>query len=318
MASIRRWVTRILLGLVGLLVCALGMGAFYQWLVTRRELAANPPPGRLVDIGGHRLHIWCTGTGTPAVILDSGLGGSFVDWGKVQPGVAEFTQVCSYDRAGMGYSDKGPAPRTSRRIADELATLLERANIAGPVVLAGASIAGFNVRVFASERSDRVAGLVLVDASHENQRAQIPAMAPFVPFLSTIGFFRFADLSFGQPPASLAPDLRNSARVTGFRTSSYQAAASELLNVEESKAQIRATRRKLSIPLIVIIAGRNTDPEWRDMQRDQAGLSERGCQIIAVGSGHVIPVSQPETVVKAIRSVVEATRARNDAPLCKS
>lgn len=318
MANVGRWAKRILLGLLAVLVFATGIGAFYQLFITRRDLAANPPPGRLVDIGGHRLHILCTGTGTPAVILDSGLGGSFVDWGKVQPKVAEFAQVCSYDRAGMGYSDAGPSPRTSRRIAAELAALLERVNIDSPVVLVGASIGGLNVRVFASDRTDRVAGLVLVDASHENQPTEIPSIAPFVTLLSTIGFFRLADISLGQPPASLAPHVRDSARVTGFRTSSYQTAASEILNIEQTKEEVKASRRKLAIPLIVITAGRNADPKWRDMQRDQVGLSDRGCQLVAVGSGHVIPVSQPDIVVKAIHSVVETARGRTDAPACES
>src|SRR5919201_5621688 len=103
---------RLLFGLLGLLVAAAGVGAVYQSLAARRDLAAAAAPGRLVDIGGHRLHIWCTGTGTPPVILENGLGGSSTGWGFVQPEVAKFTQVCSYDRAGMGYSDTGRSPRT--------------------------------------------------------------------------------------------------------------------------------------------------------------------------------------------------------------
>ena len=162
------------------------------------RLAATPPPGHLVDIGGYRLHLWCTGDGAPAVILDTGLGGSTPGWGFVQPDVARFTRVCSYDRAGMGYSDPGPSPRTARRIASELAGLLVRSGIGGPVVLVGASIAGFNVRVFASDHPERAAGLVLVDASHEDQAHEVPPMARFVPLLSTIGVFRLFGVTFGQ------------------------------------------------------------------------------------------------------------------------
>src|SRR5688572_12286275 len=161
-----RWAKRILVGLSGLIVLAAGAGTTYQWLATRRDLASTPPPGRLVDVGGYRLHLWCTGDGAPAVILDTGLGGMSAGWGFVQPDVARFTRVCSYDRAGLGYSDPGPSPRTARRIASELAELLGRGGIIGPVVLVGASIAGFDVRVFASDHPDRAAGLVLVDASH--------------------------------------------------------------------------------------------------------------------------------------------------------
>src|SRR6266705_730915 len=146
-----RWTKRALVALAALAVTAAGAGAAYQWIATRHDLAANPPPGRLVDVGGHRLHILCTGAGSPAVVLESGLGGSSADWGFVQPGVGAFTQVCSYDRAGMGYSEPGPSPRTARRIARELAQLLDRSGISGPAVLVGASIAGLTARVFASE-----------------------------------------------------------------------------------------------------------------------------------------------------------------------
>src|ERR687895_502303 len=159
-----RWAKRALIGLCALILLAALSGAAYQWIATRHDLAANPAPGRLVDVGGHRLHIRCTGSGEPTVILENGLGGSsLVAWSLVQPEVARFTRVCSYDRAGMGYSDPGPSPRTARRIAGELAKLLARSGIAGPVVLVGASIAGFDVRVFASDHPERAAGLVLVD-----------------------------------------------------------------------------------------------------------------------------------------------------------
>ena len=138
----RRWTLRILIALCGLIVLAAIAGTTYQWFATRKDLTSTPPPGRLVDIGGYRLHLWCTGNGAPAVILDTGLGGSSAGWGLVQPDVARFTRVCSYDRAGMGYSDPGPSSRTARRIASELTKLLDRSGIAGPVVHVGFENAG--------------------------------------------------------------------------------------------------------------------------------------------------------------------------------
>jgi pimeloyl-ACP methyl ester carboxylesterase len=318
MMHVRRWLKRISLAFVLVVVCAAIGGASYQSIATRQDLAAHPPPGRLVDIGGHRLHIWCTGSGAPTVILDSGLGGSFVDWGYVQPDVSRFTTVCSYDRAGMGYSDPGPFPRTAEQIASELTSLLARAAIPGPVVLAGASLAGLHVRVLASTHPEKVAGLLLVDASHETQRAEIPGLAKFVPLLSTLGFFRVAEVSFGQPPSSLAPHVRRAAAVTGLRTSSYRAAASELLNITDSQAQVKASRRKLDVPVIVLTAGRNSDPEWQQMQRDQVILSDRGCQIIAAGAHHVIPLSQPATVVNAIRAITQAGSGPTTTNLCQA
>jgi pimeloyl-ACP methyl ester carboxylesterase len=311
----RRWITWTLIVGGGLLVLAALGGAAYQWLATRRELAAHPPPGRLVDIGGHRLHIWCTGAGTPTVILESGLGGSSVDWGSVQPEVARFTRVCSYDRAGMGYSDPGPSPRTSGRIARELAQLLDRSGVTEGVILVGASLGGFAVRILASEDEERVAGLVLVDASHENQQLDVPSLAPFVPFLSSTGVFRISGVSFGQRPESLAPSVREYARATRFRATTYRAAADEVMNVRESAEEVRSTRRKLSAPVVVLTAGLDPDSAWRDLQRDLTTLSKRGCQIVAERSGHVIPLSQPEAVVDAIRVTVAAARD-GQAALC--
>jgi pimeloyl-ACP methyl ester carboxylesterase len=313
----RRWTVRILVGLCGLIVLAGLSGATYQSLATRQDLAATPPPGHLVDIGGYRLHLWCTGDGAPAVILDAGLGGTSADWGFVQPDVARFTRVCSYDRAGMGYSDPGPSPRTARRIAGELAELLGRSGIGGPLVLVGASSAGFNVRVFASDHSERVAGLVLVDVSHEDQAHQVPRMARFVPLLSIVGVLRLFGVSFGPRVESLAPSTQRFARATSFRATGYQAAADEIIHIRESAAEVRNSRRKLTVPVLVITGGRGADENWRRLQRDQASLSEQGCVIIAQQSGHVVSVDQPKVVVDAIRTVVENARG-HDVPLCST
>jgi pimeloyl-ACP methyl ester carboxylesterase len=310
-----RWTMRIFVVLGAFVIAAALSGATYQWLATRKDLAATPPPGRLVDIGGYRLHLWCTGDGAPAVILDTGLGGSSAGWGFVQPDVARFTRVCSYDRAGMGYSDPGPSPRTARRIANELAELLSRSGIAGPVVLVGASIAGFDVRVFASDHPDSAAGLVLVDASHEDDAHEVPRMARFVPLLSTFGVLRLLGVSFGLPVESLAPSVRQFARATSYRAAGYQAAADELSHIRESASEVKSSRRKLTIPVLVITGGRGADENWRQLQRDQASLSDRGCLMIAEQSGHVVQVDQPEVVVDAIRTVVETARG-HDVPFC--
>lgn len=311
-----RWTKRVLIGLCSLLVAAAISGATYQWIATRSDLAATPPPGRLVDVGGHRLHIWCTGSGAPSVILETGLGGSSADWGFVQPQVAAFAQVCSYDRAGMGYSDSGPSPRTTRRIAGELRELLDRSGVGGPLILVGASIGGLAVRVFASEHTERVAGLVLVDASHEDQEEDVPQIAPFVPFLSSVGVLRLLGVSFGLPPTSLAPSVRGFARATTFRAAGYRAAVDEMMHLPESAAEVRTTRRKLAIPVVVVTAGRGADAAWRDLQRDQVGLSQRGCQVIAEQSGHAVAVGQPQVVVDAIRATVDAARGRRDVAVC--
>jgi pimeloyl-ACP methyl ester carboxylesterase len=309
---------RVLIGLSGLLIIAVLTGATYEWIATDNDLSATPPPGRLVDVGGHRLHIWCSGAGAPSVILETGLGGSSAGWGFVQPAVAQFTRVCSYDRAGLGYSDPGPSPRTARRMARELAQLLDHSGIEGPVVLVGASIGGFVVRMFASEYAERAAGLVLVDATHEDQQDQIPQLASFVPILSSVGVLRLLGVSFAQSPASLAPPVRKFAEATAFRAAGARAAADEIIHIRESAAEVRATRRKLTIPLIAVMAGRGANEGWRALQYDQARLSDRGCLVTAEQSGHVIAINQPQVVVDAIRAVVDAARSPSEVPLCGS
>jgi pimeloyl-ACP methyl ester carboxylesterase len=313
---VRRWAKRTLIGLGGLIVVAALAGAIYQWVATRRDLARHPPPGRLVDVGGHRLHLWCTGAGAPSVILESGLGGTSFGWGHVQPEIARFTCVCSYDRAGLGYSDPGPNPRTTRRMAAELSLLLDQAGIGEPVILVGASSGGLIARLFASERAERVAGLVLVDASHEDQEMEMPGIAPFVPLLSSVGVFRLLGVSFGLPPDSLDPSVRGFARATAFRASAYQATANEGMHMPESAAEVRASRRKLTIPVVVLTGGRGADAAWRDLQRDQVGLSQQACQVIAEHSGHAIALDHPQVVVDAIRATVDVVRGRSDVALC--
>lgn len=310
---------RVLIGLGSLVVVAAVSGVAYQGVATRVDLARNPAPGRLVDVGGRRLHLWCTGSGKPTVILESGLGGSsLVDWSKVQPELSSFTRVCSYDRAGMGYSDAGPSPRTARRIAYELAQLLDHADIRDSVVLVGASIGGLFARLFASEHEDRVVGLVLVDASHEDQRMDIPPIAPLVPLLAWTGVFRLLGVSFGpMPPRSAPPSMQRAARATAFRASAYETTANEGIHLPQSAAEVRATRRTLSIPVVVVTAGLDADTAWQRLQRDQVELSARGCQIIAARSGHAIALGQPSAIVQPVRAIVRNVRERIDAPLCR-
>ena len=309
-----RWTKRVLVGLLGVIAALAGAGAAWQAWATRRDLAARPAPGRLVDVGGHRLHVWCTGGGTPAVVLEAGLGGSTAGWGFVQPEVARFTRVCSYDRAGMGYSDPGPHPRTAGRIVRELDRLLGAAGVDGPVIIAGASIGGLFARLLASQQGARVAGLVLVDASHEDQPVEVPGIAPVMPWLARLGAARAASFALGQPEGSLAPDVRSFARATSFRTAGYEAAVSEITHLHQSAAEVKAARRELAVPLVVVTAGLGSDDAWRGWQRDQVRLSRRGCQVVAERSGHAIPIGQPEVVVAAIRGTVQAAAAGRGTP----
>lgn len=329
-----RWTRRILAGIVALFVMTALAGALYQARATSRDLAAYSPPGRLVDVGGHRLHIWCTGSGAPTVVLEAGLGGTAFDWGHVQPAVAEFTQVCSYDRAGMGYSEPGPRPRTSQQIVSELVALLDGSAIRGRVVLVGASAGGWTVRLFAGAHEAQVAGLVLVDARHEEYGQRLAAagisenppwvawIARLAPEAAYLGIARGVGFTPGPSLASLAPPVRGFAQSTGFRSSAFGAAASELRYADESAEEVTSARRQLAIPLVVVSAGRRRGGRAAELldglQRDQLTLSKQSCQVTAERSGHGIWLEQPEIVVDAIRATVEASQQVGVTPDCGS
>jgi pimeloyl-ACP methyl ester carboxylesterase len=298
-----RWTRRILVGFVVLLVALAGTGFGYQQIAERRDLANNPPPGRLVDVGGHRLHMVCTGSGSPTVVFDAGLGGTSFGWGTVPSEVAKFTSACAYDRAGQGYSDSGPFPRTSEQVAAELSTLIDKATL-GPVIAVGASLGGFNTRLLATKHQEQVAGLVLLDASHEDQGLTMPPFATFVPLAGRLGVMRLFEIHIGSDyPA------------TEFRTERFSALYAELTGILASAAQVRASRRELQIPVVVISAGRGTNEQWRTFQRDQLTLSRQSCQIVAERSGHVIQLRRPDAAVRGIRAAWEAARS-GTAPNC--
>lgn len=310
-----RWIRRLALGLIGLLVLSAIGGAIYQWYSTRRDLAETPPPGRLVDVGGHRLHIWCKGSGTPTVIFDAGLGDTSFVWSVVQDEVATFTRACAYDRAGSGYSDAGPSPRNALQFAAELEQLLRQSHINDPVVLAGASIGGLYVRILASQHPERAAGLVLVDASHENQGVDMPPFASLVPVAGSLGVLRLLGVSLGRNPESLPLSVQGFERATAFRTSRYLALYDEVVQMAESASQVRASRRELTMPLVVVTSGRgNRQASWRRFQQDQVRLSRRGCQIVAEKSGHIIAHDAPKIVAGAIRATVAASKTASTIP----
>jgi pimeloyl-ACP methyl ester carboxylesterase len=153
-----------------------------------RDAERYPAPGQQVDVGGYRLHIQCVGEGSPTVLLDAGLGGFSLDWSLVQPELAANNRVCAYDRAGYGWSDPGPQPRTPSHIADELHTMLVNAGVQGPYVLVGHSAAGKHVRFYATRYPQDVVGMVLVEARHESVDANRSPQA-LLPSTSSSGGF---------------------------------------------------------------------------------------------------------------------------------
>ena len=321
-----RWAKRVLTGLAGFAAVLLLAGAAFQFIATKIDERKYPPPGRLVDVGGYRLHLNCTGEGTPTVVMDAGLGGGGLDWSLVQPEVAKFTRACTYDRAGMAWSDAGVRPRTSQQIVKELHTLLGNAGVQAPYVLVGHSIAGIYVQFYASQYPDEVAGLVLVDSSHENQltRKELPQIPSFYPpLIKVLAPFGVARLMNGvaAPFPNLPPEIEAERAAIYSHTRNMYAVADEMSAIPTSLEQLHAAPMRLGDkPLIVLTRGMKEaspagSPEeaerieqgWAELQADLARRSSNGQQMIAADSGHYIQFYQPDLVIDAVRQVVEAT-----------
>lgn len=237
--------------------------------------------GGLVDVGGYRLRIECQGTGSPTVVMDAGLAQTRATWGRVPAGVAEFTRVCTYDRAGLGESDVGPAPRTSEQMVNELHRLLANAGIGGPYVLVGHSFGGFNVRLFATRYPTEVAGLVLAAASHEDQIA------------------RFAELM---------PSAEREAYLNHERGDNF-----ERVDVEASSVEVRAAGPLPEVPIVVIAPQPSEAPTdarsaaaEMQLQKDLSQLSPTARLVVAENSGHFVQLDRPDLVIGAVRDVVLA------------
>jgi len=321
------WFRRIVAFLLIVLVAIALAGLIYENVSEARDRHANPMPGKLVDVAGKKMHINCMGEAGPTVILNSGLGDTYLSWTKVQPEIAKFARVCSYDRAGLGYSDSSSQPRTSKVIAQELNALLEAAQVPAPYVLVGHSMGGFDVRLYASLYRDQVAGMVLVDASHPDQENRLPAELKnlegsalreeeFLEYTMPFGLPRLIGLCESDPAQRAAE--------CNFHTG--RKIVAELKAVGESSAQTAATPSLGDMPLVVL----SHDPEkpssefapdlakpvndaWEKMQEEMAHLSTRGAQTIVKNSAHYIQIDQPQVVIDAVQGVVQQQRQNASA-----
>ena len=254
----------------------------------RSAASASPPAtSQVVDVDGHKLWIECQGSGSPTVILEGGLGVFSGTWFAVMPQVARVTRTCRYDRAGLGQSEPGPKPRTSKRMVTELHTLLTKARVQGPYVLVGHSLAGLNIHLYASTYPKDVVGLVFVDAIHPDLDRRIEKLLS-----ARQAAQRRADLELNQE---------------GIRFG----------DILTSEAQVKAASPVPDVPLIVIRHGLpfEGDPDWpteaveklwAELQRDLAKLTRHGQVVIAAKSHHRIQEDEPDVVSAAIEQVVRA------------
>jgi pimeloyl-ACP methyl ester carboxylesterase len=245
MTRLIRWISRFVAAFFGLIFLALLVGFTYEQ-IGRSHGASRLPPriGRAIDIGGRTLNLYCSGKGGPAVILETGGNEPGYAWTSIQASVAKFTRACWYDRAGVGWSEPPPSPRTSATVVNDLHEMLARAAEPPPYVLAGASIGGEYARIYASRYPHEVAGLVLVDSSHPDQQEPAfmlsgfnlmsPAKRRFIctalPWMARFGILRFIASRMGSPvPSQSSPEreilIKLGAEPTALRTDAEQTCA---------------------------------------------------------------------------------------------
>jgi pimeloyl-ACP methyl ester carboxylesterase len=278
----------------------------------------DEPPGIMVtlkpgDTFPHNIHLYCTGAGSPTVILESGIGASALGWWNIQPTVAASQRTCSYDRAGYGWSAPGPSGRTVDVLVDELRTALAGGGITPPYIVVGHSFGGLIAQHFAATHADEVAGLVLVDSSHARQMELTSPAASAGGVHNPVRHVSDFDKSgIPETPDEIASYL-NTRRTAIFTQ------MDEIKSFSDSAALMRDEKLP-DIPLTVITRGERAWPagaegdaqeaKWRSLQADLASRSTHARHVFAAGSGHDIPAEQPGLVSAEILALARTLNAR--------
>lgn len=297
--------------------------AAYQAAGEARDRRKIKPPGRLVDVRGHRLHLRCVGSGTPTVVVIPALGGTVADWLTVQDALASRTTVCVYDRPGLGWSEASAAWPTAKGMAWELHDLLAVAEISPPFVVAGHSMGGLVARMFTHLYPGEVSGLALVDSSHPEQARRVaPAWLQdyrggkvaevMLDFAKPLGLRR---LLRSQSAGDAEADFALSSR-------SRRANAKELLAFDAVCRQVGRVAGDLGSLPLAVISSSERDPRyledshaqharsrfyqgWIQLQRELAALSENSVHTVSVSAGHRVQRDDPELVVRAITNLLD-------------
>jgi pimeloyl-ACP methyl ester carboxylesterase len=294
--------------------------------------AAPPPLGELVDVGGYRLHLACQGDGGPTVVMEAAIGETGLLWSLVQPAVAQTTRACVYDRAGYGWSDPSPRPRTAAVMVDELRGLLATAEVPGPYVLVGHSFGGLLVRLYAARYPQEVAGLVLVDSAHEDQYRRAPReIQELVPQFEEQARQQYESLKALIVSGSLdvamlpVPPQLPAAAADTFRAlvaagpnhvealiAEQQAvgaihaelAAANITSVGDLPLMVLSHGQPMAMPGLTPEVNQANEQTWQELQAELAKLSSRGRLVVAEDSGHYVQLERPELVIDAIGQVV--------------
>jgi pimeloyl-ACP methyl ester carboxylesterase len=307
----RRWLIYPVLAVLALA----SVGGGYQTVREAADARAHPMPGQLIDVGGHRLHLSCAGSGSPTVVLEPGAGGVSSDLGWITPAVARDTRVCVYDRAGRGWSEPADTPQDAAQIATDLHTLLHRGHVPGPYVLAGHSFGGLYTLTFAARYPDEVAGMVLVDSTAP---APAPASAakPRATPLADGGSY---DLT-GRVSALVSTSARlGLGRLFDVPTASHlRSTIDEYVQASSSAEEAASLRDFADKPLVVLTAGTGSDAGWSAKQNALATLSTDSVHRVIKGSNHAALIADERGAAATTRAVLDVVSSvRTARPLAR-
>ena len=295
----------------------------------------HPVPGAFYLINGRPMHLYCTGSGSPTVVLDAGGGNDWLIWQKVQPELSNTQRVCSYDRGGVGWSELQPGVRDASHISIELHQLLKQAGESKPFVLVAASVAGFYARQYVDRYPSEVAGLVLVDSSTPEQIRAIPGSAYSAELIKRkhrevmLEWWKEVSgwsLLTGDCEAAVEPGLEAYADFARAETcrpayaTSWRGEADEFWNSAEEAARARCCN---DLPLLIISQDPDNPlspqpatirPIWNNLQEGLKALSPRAYRVIARGSGHGVMIDRPDVVIRGIREISAAATRQDIAP----
>ncbi len=333
------WLGRMAAGLIGLIVLLLAVSTINQHIALTRFRATTPTPGVLIGVNGHRMHLRCVGSGAPTVVIDAGNASFSLEWTPIQAALGTRTRVCTYDRAGYGWSEPGPAPRDGATAIAELHALLAAAGERGPYVLVGHSLGGLHVRLFAAAYPDETAGLVLVDTASENTvspelEAQIRASVGFyqvMRLLTGSGLLRLigpwsGEGAMPETARKLPADLQETYLNLLLDPQQQTTAIAEMTALPATLRQTGDTLAGFAPlgdrPLIVLTAGQQMAPGATPFddrrvavpdaviaaQGRLAAHSSRAEQRVVAESGHLMHLDAPEAVITAVKDVIEKVR----------
>jgi pimeloyl-ACP methyl ester carboxylesterase len=321
-----KWIKRTFVLGTSLVVAVVCFGAVYQAIASHFDSNTLPPPGRRIDVGGYRLHLYCQGRGNPTIVVNPGVGVWSLQWSKIQSALAQDTRICTYDRGGYGWSDSGLSTPTASQAADELHMLLDKADEHGPYVLVGESYGGYVTRLFVEKYRPDVVAVVLVESAHERQWDELPRAKALAlqaqqqltvgGWLSRIGFFRFLPMDRGE---DLSAAARRALVATQARTQTFVAFRNEIGGAFVSAQQAGGTHSFGDLPLVVVSAGRSFDKffpageketgpmneKWMRLQDELAQLSTNSVHMVSETATHGIAREQPEFVIAAVRKVLQ-------------